>query len=308
MPMKWLARSALLPLCAGLLGAAQSGRPAAEGSAERPAGAIRKPVLESSTPLPGHPVSEGVPVLDAPQPLGAALVIGSQPLAVDAVIASETMRLVALHFRIAAPISIGPPFNALHPASTDFRRLIRDGTTRYCVVHRGVYQPTEDEHGAVYPGLCLEDRDQDGRYETAVLEPYDPEHAPVRTIAIAPVSLEPNPSGAVDDPQAQRVKRRLRVTFVDAGEARIAAEQGIATSREADVTNYYGQPPDVATLPLRDGASGAVGGIEFRLVRDGAGWRITAAGQLRPWLEVRNNGSLVVAGGMEFRRLPQPEH
>ena len=306
--MRVLVRSALLPLCAALLGAAQSGKPAAEAAAAPPPGAVRRPVLESSTPVPGHPVSEGLPVLDAPQPIGVPVLTESQPLAADAVIASETMRLVALHFRTTGPISSGPPFNAVHPASTDFRRLIRDGTTRYCVVHRGFYRPAEDEHGAIYPGLCIEDRDRDGRYETAVLEPYDPEHAPVRTIAIAPVSLESNPSGAADDPQALRVKRRIRVTFVDAGEAQITAEQGIATSREADVTSYYGRPEDSMTLPLRDGASGSLGGIEFRLQRDGAGWRIAATGRFTPWLELRENSMLIVAGGMEFRRRPEPTH
>lgn len=301
--MNWSSRCTLLPLCAAALGAAQSAKPPARGDAGPPAGAVRREVPGSATRLPGHPVPEGMPVLDTPQPLGAA-VTGSQSLVVDAVIASETLRLVPLHFRTAGPISTGPPFNAVHPAGTDFRRLIRDGTTRYCVVHLGVYRPTVDEHGAVYPGFCLEDRDQDGRYETVVLEPYDPEHAPVRTIAIAPISLEPNPQGEADDPQALRVKRRIRVTFVDAREARIAAEQGIAASREADVTGYYGRPADVVTLSLRDGASGAVGGINFRLVREGAGWRVDATGQLQPWLEVRDDGSMIVAGGMEFRRRP----
>jgi hypothetical protein len=300
--MKPVPRSLLLPLCALLPGAVQSGGQVPDGDAAKPPpGAIRAPTGRT-TMLPGQPAPEGDSVLDAPQPVGAPVLTDSQPLALDAVIASETFRLVPLHFRNDVPIAVGAPFNATHPAGTDFRRLIRDGTTRYCVVHRGVYRPVLDENGAVYPGFCVEDRDGDGRYETAVLEPYDPEHAPVRTFAIAPVGFEPNPSMAADDPQAIRVKRRIRVTFVGPSEARVAAEQGLANSLQADVTSYFGRPAEVVTLPLRDGASGSLGGVDFRLMRSGAGWSIAATGRLQPWLEIRDNGSLIAAGGLGFRR------
>jgi hypothetical protein len=297
-------RAALILGSAVLLGAAQSGggqggAPPAEGSVEKPQ--VRLPT-STGTLLSGTPRPEGDAVLEAPRPVGAPVIAESQPLAADAVIASETMRFLPLHFLLAGPIALGPPFNAHHPAGTDVRRLTRDGTIRNCIGFRGAYRPAVDEHGEIYPGLCLEDRDQDGHYETAILEPYNPERAPVRIVAIAPVGLDPNPSAAEDDPRAIRVKRRIRVTHVGPEGARIAAEQGSATAREAEVTSYYGRPEDSVILPLRDGAIGSLGGIEFRLRRDGAGWRIAATGRFTPWLELRENSTLIVAGGMEFRR------
>lgn len=291
-----LLRSASMLAAATLLAGAQQDRPSG------PPGLVRGPVLESTTVLPGQPRSEGEIVLDAPRPVGTPVLAESQLLAADAVVASETMELPALYFQLAAPVALGPPFNSLTPAGTDVKRLMRDGAPRNCIRHRGSYTPAFDEHGEVYPGLCLEDRDGDGLYETAILEPYNPQRAQVRTVAIAPVRLDPNPSGAAADPSALRVNRRLRVAQVGASEVRIVAEQGITMSRQGEMGQYYSRPQDSLTLPLRDGANGSLGGVRLRLLRDGAGWRIAAAGHLAPWLEVRDNGYLVVAGGMEFRR------
>jgi len=287
-----LLRSPLILSLAALLGAAP------------PTEQARRPALESTAILPGQPRSEGEVVLDAPRPVGAPLLAESQPLAVEGVVASETMELAALYFRLAGPVVLGPPFNSLTPVGTDVKRLIRDGTLRSCVRHRGNYAPAFDEHGEIYPGLCLEDRDRDGRYETAILEPYNPERAPVRVVAITPVRLDPNPAGLEEDPNAVRVNRRLRVTQINAGDVRIVAEQGLAISRQAEIGRYYSRPADSVSLPLRDGATGSLGGVQLRLARDGAGWRITAAGRMTPWLEVRDNSYLIVAGGMEFRRRP----
>lgn len=297
-----------IPLLLGLAALlAQSG---GQGGAPPPGSAAQgAPVqvrrqLESSTLLPGQPRSEGEVVLDAPRPVGAPLLVDSQPLAADAVIASETLELAALHFRLAGPVALGPPFNTVFPAGTDVRRMVRDGAIRHCVHQTGVYTPAFDEHHDIYPGLCLEDRDQDGRYETAILEPYNPERAPDRTIGITPVRLDPNPSAAADDRNVLKVNRRLRVAHVGAGEAVVVAEQGIVLSRQAEIDNYRSRPQDSLSLHLRDGASGSLGGVQLRLLRDGAGWRIAATGRLAPWLEVRDNSNLILVGGMEFRRRP----
>lgn len=301
-------RASLAPCVAALLGAAQSGG----SGAPPPAGADppqveRRPQLESSVALPGHPRTEGEVVLDAPRPAGAPLLVESQPLAADAVIASETMELVTLHFQLAGPVALGPPFNTRFPAGSDVRRLVREGTIRHCIVHLGRFTPAFDEKHEIYPGLCLEDRDQDGRYETAILEPYDPQHAPDRAIGIAPVHLDPNPSAAAEDPHGLRATRRLRVARVGAREAQIVAEEGIALSRQAAPSGYRSGAGESISLPLRDGAGGSLAGVQLRLLRDGGGWRIAAAGRLAPWLEVRDNSNLILVGSLEFRRRPAPD-
>ncbi len=227
-------------------------------------------------------------------------------MAPGAVIASETLELVPLYFRLAGPIVLAPPFNTLFPAGTEVRRLVRDGVIRHCVRHRESYTPAHDEQNQIYPGLCLEDRDGDGRFETAILEPYDREHAPVRTVAITPVALEPDPAAAADESHPLRASRRLRIGQVGAGGVQIIAEQGVTLSRQDEIGIYRGRPEESITLPLRDGASGALGGVQLRLLRDGDGWRIAAAGRLAPWLEVRDNGNLILVGGMALRRRPSP--
>jgi hypothetical protein len=286
-----------------MLAAAQSGPP----SRPPQPGLVRRPVLESRTPIAGNPRPEGIAVLAAPRPVGAPLLVDAQPLAADAVIASETFEMLPLSFRLTAPITLGPPFTTVFPAGAKFRRLIRDGAVRHCLRREGIYTPAFDEHHEIYPGLCLEDRDGDGRYETAILEPYDPEHAPNREARIAPVGLEPDPAAAASQPQALTLNRRIRVTHLDAGEVQLVAEQGSTASRPAIITSYYGRPEDSLSLSLRDGASGMLGGVNLRLVRDGTGWRIAASGRLAPWLEVRDGGNLIVMGGMEFHRQPSAD-
>jgi len=261
-------------------------------------------MLPPGAVLSGPPVSDGVAFFAAPRAVGPPLVQESLALAADAVIASETMQLLPLHNRLAGPLAVGRPFNARHPAGTDVPRLVKDGRIVNCIRQRGIFTPPEDEHGEIYPGLCLEDRDHDDRYETAILWPYHIDRARERVVAVAPVRLEPNPVASAEDRDALRVKRRIRVTHVGADEAQIIAEQGIATSRQADVTSYVGRPEDSLTLPLREGAGGNLGGIEIRLRRDGAGWRIAASGRMAPWLELRDNSMLIVAGGLDYPRRP----
>jgi hypothetical protein len=306
--MDSLIRSAALLGLAALLCAAQEGGQGGgvgnlppEIAAQLPPGAV----LESSVSL-GPSVSDGEPVFDAPQPLGAPLLPESVPLAQDGVVASETLQLLPLHFRLSDPVAIGPPFKYGTPAGSDVGRLVKDGGIRHCIRHHGIYRPAEDGSGEIYPALCFEDRDGDGRYETAILLPYHPQQAQPRVMAIAPVRLDPNPADGQNDPHALRFRRRIRIVHVGPDEARIVAEQGIATTGEADVTSYVARPQDSLTLRLREGASGSLGGIALRLRRDGTGWRVAATGRLAPWLEVRENGNLIVAGGMEYRRRLSP--
>jgi hypothetical protein len=222
------------------------------------------------------------------------------------VVASETLQLLPLHFQLSDPVAIGPPFKFTTPAGSDVGRLVKDGAIRHCIRHHGVYRPAQDGSGEIYPGLCFEDRDGDGRYETAILLPYHPQQSQPRAMAIAPVRLDPNPAAGQDDPQKLWFRRRIRIAHVGPDDARIIAEQGVATAREADVASYVARPQDSLTLRLREGASGSLGGIAFLLRRDGTGWRLAATGRLAPWLEVRENGNLIVAGGMEYRRRLAP--
>ena len=297
-------------LCAAQNGGGQGGGPPPAGGAANlpPEIAAQLPpgaVLESSVSL-GPSVSDGEPVFDAPQPVGARLLPESVPLAQDGIVASETLQLLPLHFRLSDQVAIGAPFKYSYAAGSDVGRLVKDGAIRHCIRHHGVYRPAEDESGEIYPGLCFEDRDGDGRYETAILLPYHPQQAQPRVMPIAPVRLDPDPAAGQSDPHALRVRRRIRIVHVGPDEAQIVAEQGVATSHEADVTSYVGRPQDSLTLRLRDGASGSLGGLTLRLRRDGAGWRVAATGRLAPWLEVRENGNLILAGGLEYRRRPAP--
>ena len=271
------------------------------GGAPPPPAPIRVPTGEP-VPITEQPRPQGDVIFSVQRPLGAPLVVPSQPLAADAVIASETVLLLPLSFQLAAPVVIGPPFNSSYAAGTQIKRLVRDGATRNCVRHRGPYSPAHDEKGEIYPGLCLEDRDGDGRFESAILEPYHPQRAPERVVGIPPVRLEPSALRGEDDPDAFRVQRRIRVTHVDATGAQFIAEQGAAVANATGITSFYGRPEESLILPLQDGASGSVGGVQLRLQRAGEGWQVIAAGQLAPWLELRENDSLVVVGGMPFRR------
>ena len=290
-----------------LLGAAQGG--GSSGSAPRPTRVEDLPpeiraMLPPGAVLSGPPVSDGLAVFDTPQRVGAPVLAESVPAAADAIIASETLRLAALHFQLADPIVVGPPFNVRYPAGTDVPRLVQDGAIRHCIRQRGTYTPPEDEHGEIYPGLCLEDRDGDGRFETAILKPYHPERVRDRAMPISPVRLAPNPSAMEEDRDAVRLTRRLRVAHVGADGVLVLAEQGAIPARQAEATAFAGRPEESVTLPLRDGANAALGGIQLRLLRDGDGWRIAASGALAPWMEVREDGNLIIAGGLELRRRP----
>ena len=295
---------------AGLLGATQAGPNAAPPRSGKPidpppeAQLRRVPV---GAPVPVGPgISDGDPVFDTPQPVAGPAMPDSVPLAQDAVIASETLRLMPLHFRLAGPVAIGPPFNLSLPAGSDVGRLVKDGAIRHCLKRHGIFTPPQDGEGEIYPAICFEDRDGDGSFETAVLLPYHPQRSQPRVVSIAPVRLEPNPAATAGDAYPVRLTRRIRVAHVDASEVLIVADQGLAAAGQAEVVNFSGRPQDSLTLPLRDGASGSLGGLALRLVRDGAGWRIAATGRLAPWLEVRENSNLIVAGGIEFRRRPSP--
>jgi hypothetical protein len=304
--MNRLLRPASMLCVAALLSAAQSGSQSGappENKVEDLPPEIRALVPPGAV-LSGPPVSDGQAVFDSPRPVATQLPPESMPLAADAVVASETMQLLPLHSRLVRPVAVGSPFNASHPAGTDVAHVVKNGVIRDCIRHRGTFTPPEDEHGEIFPGLCLEDRDRDGRFETAILLPYHPERAQERIVGIAPVRLEPNLNAMQDDPDALTVKRRIRVTLVSADAAEIVVEQGFATSRQTEVTSFYSRPEDSLHLALRDGESGSLGGVEFRLRHDVDFWRIAATGRFAPWLEVRENGNLIVAGGMEFRRRP----
>ncbi|MBV9884418.1 MAG: hypothetical protein JO276_15520 [Sphingomonadaceae bacterium] len=304
-----LAAITLFQTQSGAVEGGQGAAPPPVSGAREPAQAggpqlIRRPVLGSSVSL-GPSVSDGEAVFDTPQPVAAPPIPESLPLVQDAILASETLRLLPIHFRLAEPVVI-PELKLDQPAGSDVGRLVKDGAIRHCIRHHETYQPVHGENGEIYPGLCFEDRDNDGRFETAILLPYHPQEFQPIVKTIAPVRLGPNPADADHDPRALRLTRRLRVAHVDGREALIIAEQGIATSRETEVTGFTGRPQESLILPLREGASGSLGGIALQLRRDGAGWRIFATGRLAPWLEVRENGNLIIAGGLETRRRPAP--
>lgn len=265
---------------------------------------VRRPALESTVSL-GPSVSDGEVVFDTPRPVSAPPLPESFPLAQDAILASETLRLLPIHFRLGQSVTI-PELKLDQPAGSDVGRLVKDGAIRHCIRHHDVYRPVHGDNGEIYPGLCFEDRDGDGRFETAILLPYHPRQFQPIVKAIAPVRLDPNPEDADHDPRALRATRRIRVAHLDEREALIVAEQGIATSREAEVASFAGRPQDSLVLPLREGASGTIGGVGLQLRRDGGGWRIFATGRLAPWLDVRENGNLIVAGGLEARRRQEP--
>jgi hypothetical protein len=299
-------RSATLLGVAVLLGGAQSGPkgppPGSDKPGNIPPQALRLP---TGRPVPlGPGVSDGDAVFDVPRRVDASALPASVPLAVDAVVASETLRLLPVHSKLAGPIAIGPPFNISHPAGTDVPRLLKDDRIRNCLRQRGWFTPPRDERGEIYPSLCLEDRDGDGLYETAILLPYDQARLPERVVRIAPVRLAPNSEDAEADPDGHTARRRIRVTHIGPDEVEVVIEQGLALSRRHEITDYYSMAEHHLTIPLREGARGSLGGIELRLHRDGTGWRIAATGRFAPWLEVRENGNLIVVGGMEHRRRP----
>jgi hypothetical protein len=205
--------------------------------------------LSPDTLLVGPPNSDGDAVYADPSVLQALELPPSIAAEVDAVVAAESMQLLPVHFRLAGPFAAGAPFDARFPPGTDIKQLVEEGEIRNCIRQHGTYTPPEDENGEIYPGICLEDRDGDGAYETALFLPYLDQFPP-RTIAIEPVRLEPNPAAMTADREAFSVQRRIRVAALESGVVRLVLEHGLAPTYRPDRGRFDSGPDDSVYLAV----------------------------------------------------------
>ena len=261
--------------------------------------------LSPDTLLVGPPNSDGDAVYADPSVLQALELPPSIAAEVDAVVAAESMQLLPVHFRLAGPFAAGAPFEARFPPGTDIKQLVEEGEIRNCIRQHGTYTPPEDENGEIYPGICLEDRDGDGAYETALFLPYLDQFPP-RTIAIEPVRLEPNPAAMTADREAFSVQRRIRVAALESGVVRLVLEHGLAPTYRPDRGRFDSGPDDSVILPLRQDVAVELGGIIVRAERDGATWRLVPSGRFPSWLQVHDHGRRIIAGSLEYHLPPSP--
>jgi hypothetical protein len=261
------------------------------------------PDFSPDTLLAGPPNVRGPAVFADPSILRPLEVPPFVAAEVDAVLATESMQLLPVHFRLAGRFAAGAPFNVRFPAGTDIKQLVEEGAIRHCVHQQGTFTPAEDENGEIYPGICLQDGDGDGAYETALFLPYL-DRLPQRSIAIEPVRLEPNPAGTTVDPEALTVQRRIRVAAVETGQVRLVLEHGMTLSHLPGRLRFNRGPDDSAILPLRQDVAVELGGIKVRAERIGSSWRLVPSGRFPSWLQVHDHGNRIVAGSVEFRQPP----
>ena len=207
----------------------------------------------------------------------------------DAVIAAQRADIMSAAMVLDRGVGVGAPFNQKLDAGDMFRLGRTAAGDRWCLARMPhvQYVPAHDEEGVIYPGLCLLDADADGAFEAVRMLPYDPAHRE-RTVAIAPVQLRPAPPAP--DPRISRHQflRRLRIVSASESEAVLVQDFGFANERRPEP--FYDPASESRTmLPLRRGASLAIGGVTLRVVG--------RTGAFTPWVRLEREGAAVRAGG-----------